>query len=625
MSVELNTLAPKKWTGDFSGSTPTLDSSDGVRAGDMAIDTGSTPPLFWHCQYNAEGNPVWIPVVNLVNLTASTGIVTGGELSINADTTKFDVEAGLGYVINSESDPMSQVPVFVSWEAKTAQVTPYLLTHQRTEVMVDSSGELVLKTSLSADDYRDYIYVGKVVHNNQTTINAVSTLPNTMYNAELKTLDLAQALGSVNASGNVYGANGENLSLDKTSGVIFRIGSNYANDKKTPNLFESPAGTALSFRYRYRNASGGFTTSTPVTSVDPEHYDDGTGTLATVDNNKFTIQRIYLYAGSDLTYVTYGQSQYASLSDARAGIESEQPVIDPVTAAEACLRAFLIMKQGTVSLLNTSNVFFRSGGKLGEPQAGGAAGGDVVSTGTSSDNAIARFDGTSGKLIQNGTHSFIDDNGVLLLQTQSDSPSDIGIIDEVYGSGGAPGLIGKRARGTREAPTAVQAEDTLAYVAGRGYGANSFSAYGRGAVTIRAAEGWTDSAQGTYVAVMTTANGTVTPVERMRIAHDGTVTFDGQLTSRLQVSTVTAGTTTLGSSNCVVLCDASSGTVTLNLPTSVGVAGKVYHVKKTDSSENQVVVTPYGSQKVDGRSSVEIGDQHVCVTIVSDGSNWHII
>ena len=59
MAKELNTLACKKWTGNFSGVAPTLDVDDGVLVGDDAIDTSTTPRATWKCMYNTSGSPVW--------------------------------------------------------------------------------------------------------------------------------------------------------------------------------------------------------------------------------------------------------------------------------------------------------------------------------------------------------------------------------------------------------------------------------------------------------------------------------------------------------------------------------------------------------------------------------------
>src|SRR5262249_33725745 len=85
-----------------------------------------------------------------------------------------------------------------------------------------------------------------------------------------------------------------------------------------------------------------------------------------------------------------------------------------------------------------------------------------------------------------------------------------------YGSG-AGNLTMRSARGTKAAPTPTQAADTLGAIAGFGYGATGYSAGGRALITLRAAENWTDTAQGTQIALQTTTPATTTLVNRVML------------------------------------------------------------------------------------------------------------
>lgn len=412
MTIELNTLSPKKWVASYSGITPTIDSSNGVRVGDFAIDTSTTPNRVWKCEKSTIGSPVWVPMEDLTKTMSATGLINGGILSINGgDNTKFDLAAGAGYIVDNSTNPEAPVVTKVVWPTRTGLTTPYRTTNSRTEILINSAANVVTQTTVSQADMRDYIYIGKVIHNNLSTINAVNTLPHVAYNVALKSCDISKALGSINISGNAYSANGANLNINKTSGDIFRVGSNYVISKKLPNIFTSAAATPVTFRYRYQNGSGGFTTTGTTTAIDPNKYDDGSGVLQSVPTNKYTIQRVYLYAGTDNTYITYGQYTYNSLTEAKAAIPYEEPIIDPVTSDEGVLRCYLVVKEGTTALNNTTYNYFKTAGKLGEPMGGGAAGGDVVGPATSTDRAFAKFDGTTGKLLADGSNATLDDSG----------------------------------------------------------------------------------------------------------------------------------------------------------------------------------------------------------------------
>jgi hypothetical protein len=84
-------------------------------------------------------------------------------------------------------------------------------------------------------------------------------------------------------------------------------------------------------------------------------------------------------------------------------------------------------------------------------------------------------------------------------------------------------------------------------------------------------------------------------------------------------------TYTLVNTDDVILADASSTAFTLTLPTASGITGKVFFIKKTDSSVNEVTIDGDGSETIDEGTTLVISVQYACVTIVSDGTNWHII
>lgn len=75
----------------------------------------------------------------------------------------------------------------------------------------------------------------------------------------------------------------------------------------------------------------------------------------------------------------------------------------------------------------------------------------------------------------------------------------------------------------------------------------------------------------------------------------------------------------------IILVDASSGAVAINMPASSGLSGREYIIKKTDSYSSTVTITPDGSETIDGASSYVISDQYSGITIVSDGSNWFVV
>lgn len=89
---------------------------------------------------------------------------------------------------------------------------------------------------------------------------------------------------------------------------------------------------------------------------------------------------------------------------------------------------------------------------------------------------------------------------------------------------------------------------------------------------------------------------------------------------------VTAQTTTyaIQATDNVVLCSGSAFTATL--PTAVGVAGKQYTIKKTDSSlTNIITIATTSSQTIDGVTTTTLNTQYEALTVVSNGTNWSIV
>ena len=77
--------------------------------------------------------------------------------------------------------------------------------------------------------------------------------------------------------------------------------------------------------------------------------------------------------------------------------------------------------------------------------------------------------------------------------------------------------------------------------------------------------------------------------------------------------------------NLVILVDATAGNVNITIPTARNNNGKLFVVKKIDSTANTVTITPYGTQLIDGSSTVVISVQYTAVMIVSDNFNWWIL
>lgn len=86
--------------------------------------------------------------------------------------------------------------------------------------------------------------------------------------------------------------------------------------------------------------------------------------------------------------------------------------------------------------------------------------------------------------------------------------------------------------------------------------------------------------------------------------------------------TTTYTATTLDST---ITGDATSATFTITLPTAVGIAGRIYTLKKIDVSANAVTVGTTSAQTIDGSTTYTLATQYKYVRVQSDGANWIVI
>lgn len=104
------------------------------------------------------------------------------------------------------------------------------------------------------------------------------------------------------------------------------------------------------------------------------------------------------------------------------------------------------------------------------------------------------------------------------------------------------------------------------------------------------------------------------------VSEAGTASFQG---FGLGVATKT-GTYTAADEG-TILCDASSGAFSINLPAAASSANRIYSIKKIDSSVNIVTIDGDASETIDGALTLSLIGQYQSVTVTCNGSNWFII
>ena len=111
----------------------------------------------------------------------------------------------------------------------------------------------------------------------------------------------------------------------------------------------------------------------------------------------------------------------------------------------------------------------------------------------------------------------------------------------------------------------------------------------------------------------------VTPVP-----FKGMFWYDTDATNTLDVSVYNIVTKTsaytLTADDVVILAD---GTFTLTIPAAAGIEGKVYYIKNIGSGI--ITIDGNANETIEGELTIELVDKYESVTLISDGSNLHIL
>jgi hypothetical protein len=312
-------------------------------------------------------------------LPQSTGLVSGGLLSISrGNTHTFDLSAGVGVIVDNITDPQNPTILFISWDLMSGVSDPYLSLSDTTFIAIDNTGSVVFSTEEFSDiQRRTLIVIGWNDHQDMTEIYVSQSEPFYVCGAVEQFNDFVESFGAFNINGNNFSVS-SGLEIQRSYGKVFDGNSNYFTDARTPHVLTTELENPVEVVYYFRDGLGGWVNNnTLVSEIDPNHWDNGSGILQNVPVDKFTIQLISFYAPYIANDVQYGQVVYDTLAEAETAIKNSVE-INPYNSFDV-FRAWLLIKQGTTDLSNTSNAKFIPAGKLGmmDVSSGGGAGGEV--------------------------------------------------------------------------------------------------------------------------------------------------------------------------------------------------------------------------------------------------------
>jgi len=92
----------------------------------------------------------------------------------------------------------------------------------------------------------------------------------------------------------------------------------------------------------------------------------------------------------------------------------------------------------------------------------------------------------------------------------------------------------------------------------------------------------------------------------------------------ISVTSIVADYTVLAT-DAIILADATAGDITVTLPTAVGIAGRNYIIKKTDTTSNKVTIEGNGTETINLELKQELLFEGDAPQLASDGANWNFV
>jgi hypothetical protein len=314
----------------------------------------------------------------------STGMLYGGGISYSGST--IFVKAGSGIINNMNASTGSEInPIltYVTWNDYTSSAT-YLTSSQNTYLYVDASGSIFQQTSFfNQTQYEQSLPLGRVTHPNFTSITGYGSNVQTTYDGDTQQNDFIRAFGPLKVSGFSITPQTGSLRLGIGSGTAFNLGGFYTQDPNSPSHYDSAGFATASIARAYRSGSDVYLDNNGgafYTTVDSDYWDDGTGTLNTMNTGDWQIQRVFVNPVTGRVVVYYGQNVYSNLVNALQYLSTDSFIEGEFTAKSLIFAGYLVLKGQTNNLTDTANNRIINAGIFRNIAGGSSGGGAVAQT-----------------------------------------------------------------------------------------------------------------------------------------------------------------------------------------------------------------------------------------------------
>lgn len=296
------------------------------------------------------GAPTYDNLGSVINLFFSAGRVTGGTIT-DAGSETVNVGAGTGF-IKATDDDTAELMAF-NWNALNGISIPTNSVRYIGVEYNSGSPQIVTKTSNTWDLDTEFP-LGSVIN--------ISSILYVMNNPWWVTDGITNIVER-------FQADGYTKRDDYVGGLI--LGTSSTNTTRKPTLTAGTVWSRLNeflitakdcsagstFYGFYRNGSGGWTRTAAKTDID-DYYDNNSGTLQPLGNNKYVNFWFFLEinggGGNGQLMLIYPQTQYNTAAAAEAG---EIPAFPKSWYEHGILLGKIIIRQGTTAPRSVKSAF----------------------------------------------------------------------------------------------------------------------------------------------------------------------------------------------------------------------------------------------------------------------------
>jgi hypothetical protein len=403
--------------GEYVNSTSSLSFTARTNEIGYVLQTGTTTGKIYVNINNEDSN---LTLTDIERNILEGNVISGGVYEYTGMTQgtgqTINVAMTRGWIVrNTYSFATLPDVTNVYYTGGTNIPLTYLNSADATYILITSASTLFQQTTFpTPQQRREYIFLGKVVHPNRSTITSINQTVDFDVSPMASLRDLWTPLKLINQGVIVSYYSAGTMDIQTSAGTLWGNGIGWTTNQLNPDSISISGTSPTTFQYRSRLGPITGSTSNPgdpaaptgnTTTIDSHHYDLNGSIVPVGGNNRATNQRIYLFP-TGLIRIQYGQFSYSSMANAIAGIDTEIFVEYGNNRDNGILIGILTVREDASDLSLTTDAQFRFVSKFGELLAG--AGGISTTTlqqayDNSSTPEIVTNSAEGALSIQNGT------------------------------------------------------------------------------------------------------------------------------------------------------------------------------------------------------------------------------